>query len=983
MAVRLLKTFGGLDLIDADGSSSLPESAQRRLVLLALAAEAGERGLPRDRSIAFLWPEADEEHARRSLNQLRYTLRREVGADPLTGTLTLRLDPAVVSSDLEHFRAAIAAGDVDQAMALHAAPFLDGVPLGGSAELDEWADACRADARRMLARLLEHKAKAAQSTGDGPRAERLWRQLIQLEPLSAPHAIGLMESLAARGDASGALLVAAEHEAVVKRELGVAPDASVSSAASRIRARTAAHPARPTPSPTPAAPPESTIAAANTPPDSRSPAVLDAASPSRPAPIGRPGRHLARRVAIGAVLGLLLLAGFVLVRLGKPRVAAPSVSTVAVLPFTVHGGAEYEYLHEGMVTLLGAKLGGERILRPADGHAVVSLARRRQPAAMDQVQAAALARQLGAGSFVIGDVVGVDGRLRLEAVAYRVGSDTPVARSGVEGPASALFMLVDSLATGLLEGLTDGPERTHRLTAGTTSSLPALKAYLEGEQLFRSGHALEAFDAFERAAALDTTFALASYWASVAGWWADQSEIVVGHADRAVRHAGRVGERDRRLLVAWDTLMHGDPTESERIYRAVLGVEPDNVAAWSQLGEVLFHYAPRRGSPLSAARTAFERVLTYEPRQPGALLHLARIASADRLSARLDSLTTRFDLSDSLGEWREELAVLHAATRRDSTGLARAASSLADAPDGRIWAIGLDGWRATHSAMLTAPLIAPLTSTSRTPESRALGEVSLAWLSLAVGRLEDARRALDRAAALDTITAYEHRALMVLMPFVPTSAAELDAMRQVLARWDPELIPRRFGATHVGGVHDDAHRIIRDYLVGSLSAKLKDEPEAERRAAQLDRTTGAEDLVEYARAAAASVRGQVALATGHTARGSAILARSLTLETRITRAGASAFYLRGLERYLLAESLQAQGRGEDAERWYRTFTSSYFDIVYEAPALVHLGELAESRRQSGDPYYALAFEIWRDADEAFAPEVAGARRAAQIRARAP
>jgi DNA-binding SARP family transcriptional activator len=981
MAVQLLKTFGGLDLVGADGSPSLPESAQRRLVLLALAAEAGERGLPRDRAIAFLWPEADEEHARRSLNQLRYTLRREVGTDPLIGTLTLRLDPEVASSDIEQFRAAIAAGDVQRAAALHVAPFLDGVPLGGSAELDEWADGCRAEARRMLARLLEQKARAAQSAGDSQGAERLWRQLIQLEPLSATHAIGLMESLAARGDASGALLVAGEHEAVVRRELGVPPDASVAAAASRIRARTAASPARPTPAP-PASLPRTQADLAVAPVEAPPAAVAGALPSSRTSAASRPGRS-ARRAAAWAALGVLLLAGFLLVRQRKPGVAAPSASVVAVLPFTVHGGTEYEYLREGMVTLLSAKLGGERFLRPADGHAVVSLARRQKPAAMDQVQASALARQLGAGSFVIGDVVGVDGRLRLEAVAYRVGSDTPVARSGVEGPASALFALVDSLATGLLEGLTGGPERSHRLTAGTTSSLPALKAYLEGEQLFRSGHALEAFDAFERAAALDTTFALASYWASVAGWWADQSEIVVAHADRAVRHAGRVGERDRRLLVAWDTLMHGDPTESERIYRAVLGVEPDNVAAWSQLGEVLFHYAPRRGSPLSAARTAFERVLTYEPRQPGALLHLARIASADRVAPRLDSLTNKFDLTDSTGEWREELAVLQAATRRDSAGLARAATTLSNSPDGRIWAIGLDGWRATHSASLTEPLLDPLTSSSRTPESRALGEVSLAWLALAVGRLEDARTALGRAAVLDTITAYEHRALMVLMPFVPTSAAELDAMRQVLVRWDPELIPRRFGATHVGGVHDDAHRVIRDYLVGSLSAKLKDEAEAERRAAMLDRTTGAADLVEYARAAAASIRGQVALATGQAARGSAILARSLALETRITRAGASAFYLRGLERYLLAESLQAQGRSDDAERWYRTFTSSYFDIVYEAPALVHLGELAEARRESGDPYYALAFEIWRDADEAFAPEVAGARRAAQIRARTP
>ena len=38
MTVRLLKTFGGLSLVEGDGSSALPQAAQRRLVLLALAA---------------------------------------------------------------------------------------------------------------------------------------------------------------------------------------------------------------------------------------------------------------------------------------------------------------------------------------------------------------------------------------------------------------------------------------------------------------------------------------------------------------------------------------------------------------------------------------------------------------------------------------------------------------------------------------------------------------------------------------------------------------------------------------------------------------------------------------------------------------------------------------------------------------------------------------------------------------------------------
>ena len=270
MTVRLLKTFGGLSLVEGDGSSALPQAAQRRLVLLALAAEAGDRGLPRDRAIAFLWPEVDDEHARRSLNQLRYTLRRELGADPLVGTLTLRPDPAVLGSDLERFRVAVAAGDVDAALSLHAAPFLDGVALGGDVELDEWADATRTGARRALAKLVESAARDASTRGDSARSEFLWRRLVQLEPLAAPPVVGLMETLAARGDATGALVVASEHESTVKRELGVAPDASVRAAASQVRARTAAAPARPTPYPQPAG------------------SVAEAASPALPAALPAP-----------------------------------------------------------------------------------------------------------------------------------------------------------------------------------------------------------------------------------------------------------------------------------------------------------------------------------------------------------------------------------------------------------------------------------------------------------------------------------------------------------------------------------------------------------------------------------------------------------------------------------------------------------------------------------------------------------------------
>ena len=50
----------------------------------------------------------------------------------------------------------------------------------------------------------------------------------------------------------------------------------------------------------------------------------------------------------------------------------------------------------------------------------------------------------------------------------------------------------------------------------------------------------------------------------------------------------------------------------------------------------------------------------------------------------LDSITSHFDRTDSVGEWRQETHSIQAAVRDDSAGLARAATELAAAPDGRI-----------------------------------------------------------------------------------------------------------------------------------------------------------------------------------------------------------------------------------------------------------------------------------------------------------
>jgi DNA-binding SARP family transcriptional activator len=81
-----LNTFGRL-FLERDGHRVSGAASQpRRLALLALVAAAGEQGMSRDQLLAMLWPETDEERARKGLNQALYALRRSRRRRSLLGT---------------------------------------------------------------------------------------------------------------------------------------------------------------------------------------------------------------------------------------------------------------------------------------------------------------------------------------------------------------------------------------------------------------------------------------------------------------------------------------------------------------------------------------------------------------------------------------------------------------------------------------------------------------------------------------------------------------------------------------------------------------------------------------------------------------------------------------------------------------------------------------------------------------------------------
>jgi non-specific serine/threonine protein kinase len=209
---------------------------RRRLAVLAILAEAGPRGITRDKLIGLLWPEVDEARARSALSQALYALKRDSGGEQLVlGYDRLALDPQALTSDLGEFEQAIACEDLPSAAALYAGPFLDGVHLDDAPELEHWLDGVRQRLDRTVERAFERLAIDAESRDDPAAAAGWWRQLSAMDPLKPGPLVRLAEALAKGGDCAGALRHIEHHAQLMREELDAPPSAAVVKVAERLR----------------------------------------------------------------------------------------------------------------------------------------------------------------------------------------------------------------------------------------------------------------------------------------------------------------------------------------------------------------------------------------------------------------------------------------------------------------------------------------------------------------------------------------------------------------------------------------------------------------------------------------------------------------------------------------------------------------------------------------------------------------------------
>jgi DNA-binding SARP family transcriptional activator len=231
-----LNTFGGVSLFRGDENLTGAVTQRRRLGILVLLAASGAAGLSRDKLLAFLWPESDTESARHVLNQLLYAQRRQVGDEALfQGRKTLRLNPTVITSDVDEFERALEAHDLEGAAGLYRGPFLDGFFLKDAPEFERWADQLRVRLARHAVDAFTGLAGRSAGRGEHRAAAEWWRRAVEADPFDSQTALGLVQCLAAGGDRAGALVAARRHEELLQQDLNVAPDAAFREAVARLR----------------------------------------------------------------------------------------------------------------------------------------------------------------------------------------------------------------------------------------------------------------------------------------------------------------------------------------------------------------------------------------------------------------------------------------------------------------------------------------------------------------------------------------------------------------------------------------------------------------------------------------------------------------------------------------------------------------------------------------------------------------------------
>jgi DNA-binding SARP family transcriptional activator/TolB-like protein len=608
--VLRLITFGGLGLVSNEGSAA-PRLRPPRLALLAALAAAGERGISRERLMAFFWPDSDETHGRHSLRQALYALRQELDCDVVASNgATLTLDARCIRTDVAEFREALAADELSRAVGIARGPFLDGFYLPSAAEFERWVEEERTRLTSTLVGALMALASDAEAEGDYEASTEWWDHLTKIDPLSGRFAVGYLETLAVRGDRATALAFIRQHEMHVRRELDAEPDPEVRRIEAKLRAATPVENER--------AVPERAVERASP------PAIINipqAASSAMPNAWGPPRRLFANRVMFVAGVAVLATLIIAAVTRGRTRPRDPAAAPVfAVGLIREDGLPDSAKVGRVLTDMLATNLAR------VEGLAVLANSRLIELMGPGQDSSAAAymdaARRAGATELFEG-TVRRDPSNGLALEIRRVELRTGVVRRAYRVTAADRYAVIDDV-TRVIAGQLARVSPSGSIADATTASPVAYRLYEEGLRAYYLADEKTARRLMRAALEEDSTFALAAYYEALLA--VDAGQTPTGRHPTvamqiALDLARRAPERER-LTIAADLSTLGHDPHALAVAESLATRYPDDPRAQLTLGKVRMMVGDFPGA--AAATDHAIRLDSVAETKPGATCHLCK-----------------------------------------------------------------------------------------------------------------------------------------------------------------------------------------------------------------------------------------------------------------------------------------------------------------------------------------------------------------------
>jgi len=350
------------------------------------------------------------------------------------------------------------------------------------------------------------------------------------------------------------------------------------------------------------------------------------------------------RLAWAMLCALAAIALTAYVRLPSPGAIADGTTTsLAVLPFhNQTRSTELDWMENALPELLVTDLSQSPSLRPLRSGRVSQILRDlgKQGQTQFDPETVRVVAELSKVDYALhGSLVGTPTGVRVELTLRE--SATGVAhRFGLEGEASEVFALVDSMTERIAEQLDVETSKSDRpLAEVSTTSVEAYRAFHDGKLELLHGSKQAAIPLFRRAVALDENFAMAH--AHLAKALLDAGDEADARTSAATAlhllESMPLSQAERYQIHAMAAQANDDPSTAVDSYEALSHLFPDDPEVVLSLAD-----AQELAGDIPAAAETYRRALELAPEYGAAVLGVGRaLVTSGRHEDAIDFLQTQ------------------------------------------------------------------------------------------------------------------------------------------------------------------------------------------------------------------------------------------------------------------------------------------------------------------------------------------------------